>query len=447
MKLKTIIPLLLLPSLLVGCNDNKSKVPSEGEVSATLNPIMKSDSEGYNLKFLFKDAWFKESAKAFNKELMQLSFGAFLSAENPTNALSFYTAMGFDSFYASQDYLISTNENTVGFVFAHKQIEDFNLVSVSIRSQEYGTEWANNVNVGKEGNHVGFEQATNKVLANLEVYLKQFTDNRITKFWLSGYSRGGSIANILSSKLLTGTDVRATEDTLFTYTFNAPRALTKENAVAYPNVFNMVNDADLISRLLPEEYGLYRCGVDKELYDETVDELLAELDPELTLEEFEPDTGEEPKYTTELGFVDYCMDLLLYHDEDETFAPYVLQDREHFYTIQDKVRYLLATIMSMPDFVNVIMDKVGTMSMTELFMLLTDDGMYAFLSGLLDEHNVAYDVDFLKASIHSVLLAVQRYLEPIVNIALGNNGKRLIKMHYPETVYVLALNYEEPVQA
>ena len=41
MKLKTIIPLLLLPSLLVGCN--KSKAPSEGEVSATLNPIMETE--------------------------------------------------------------------------------------------------------------------------------------------------------------------------------------------------------------------------------------------------------------------------------------------------------------------------------------------------------------------------------------------------------------------
>ena len=440
MKFNIAVSLLIFPFLLSSCGNNPAPVDS-GEDATKVNvsmPAMMNDKAlDYNLSFNYKDSYFEQSATVFSKDLMLLSFASTITSRKVEYAQRFFNDIGYDIFYASPDYATGTTENTIGFVFAHKEFEGFDLVAISIRGYDYNQEWANNFEVGAEGDHVGFMASTNRVFTLLQEYLSQFSTESI-KFWVSGYSRAGGVANVLSYKLMTSKEIEVSKDNLFTYTFEAPRALTQEHAIAYENVFNIVNPTDFIARLLPTQYGLYRCGIDKEIYSDKIDEYLSNFDKNIVLEKFQASEG---SYTTPIEFTDYILSELLKKKDSEEYN--MLHDRENYLTIQNYLRYTLNLIMSIPNYTTVLSDKISKMSKMDIMLLLSDDGtnLYNFIKPILDENNISYVDEELRSTCSTLLIFVKRYISTVMSIAMTNNGKRMIKMHMPEAIYVLIKNY------
>ena len=204
---------LLIPALLLSScgGDTPTPVPPtppgpEGTVvKYDLQPsIRKADSEKtepYHLEFKYSDEFFKEDAKDFSRDLALISNGKSLMAITETVIKSFYDTIEFDDF--ESHFVTKKTENTVSYALAHKSIEDFNVVSLAVCGHDYGLEWANNALLGESGDHLGFSLRANEIYTALQTYIADYEN---VKLWISGYSRGGAISNVLSHYILSRDD-------------------------------------------------------------------------------------------------------------------------------------------------------------------------------------------------------------------------------------------------
>ena len=190
--------------------------------------------------------------------------------------------IGFNSFTTNDDYRQTARFDSIGLAAAKKEYSNYTLIAVAPRSGGYYSEWANNMHLG-DGNqsdfmHEGWYNAANKMIDFIVDYV---TDNQVTgrvKLWMTGFSRGGAVANIaaglLDSKLNKGEKVfnnaSLTREDIYAYTFETPQgANVKSKTVApprdaiYSNIFNIINPNDVITKVAMSEYGFTRFGVDK----------------------------------------------------------------------------------------------------------------------------------------------------------------------------------------
>ena len=455
MKHKYILLTLAASLLLVGCDngdENSSSTSTTPTTSTTstipststlppaeedhvvvnfegINPTAKKG--GYNAKIYYRDDDFNQPSTTFSDKIKMLSFGASVVSSKESKAQSFYSTMGYDNFVS---HLPEPGSDTIGYVFAHKSLAGYDLVSVSIRGLDYGAEWASNLDLGEEGNHHGFEASANEVKTALNTYLASYTSKPV-KVWITGYSRAGGVANVLASALLKD---GFTQTNLFVYTFEAPRGLVSEDAIEYENVFNIVNEIDIVTRIAPEEYGLYRCGKDIFINEDTdIDEALTKLDPNLSLPAF---TSKATYYENEKAFTDFILDQLL---QDTGNVSTSLDTREKFYAnYQTHISYFLGLYFSMSqEAADAIVEAIKNLGMDAASLLSDEDGIYKFIKPLLDEHGVSYDDAKLQGACHALYYLATSKALLLVLFALDtsavDNLKRMLYMHSLETVYAL----------
>ena len=441
--MKCFKPLLFLiaPLLLSGCSGSEptptttSVNPSQtsGQVTFEMQGVLGTNS--HQITVDWNDNCFKESATTLNDDLKMLSFASSMVSHSTSTAGSFFGTIGFSNLQGSFG---TPNAETMGYILASKTIADFEVVALSIRGLNYGAEWSNNLKVGQSGDHAGFAERADEMYGILKEYLKSYSDKNV-KLWISGYSRAGGIANVLASKLMKGTEIVANENNLFVYTFEAPRGLSQENAVAYNNVFNFVNSFDLVAQIAPEAYGLYRCGKDIIINEnKNPDELLAAFDPNLALPAFRPN---ETYYPTEQDFSKYILNELLKDTEE---AETNLNTRDAFYqNYQGAIAHFMALYFSLPTLTaNKIKSGLQSMSAYEIFVMLSDnDGLYKFIKAILDEDSIPYEESQLQPTCYSLTLLVRAKITLVYNIYSDENGKsnlsRTLMMHTPDLVYVL----------
>lgn len=432
--------LLIVPLMLGGCikRGQKQAVPTEGKVNVHIKSLVggSDDDPGKEVSINFADSYFNNSATEFSNELKMLSFGASIAASKEETATEFYATMGFDNFVA---HYPEPGEDTIGYAFAHKSIgKKVDLVSLSIRGFEYKTEWANNITIGKEGNHAGFEACAEEILGSMVDYLDAYKKHTV-KLWVSGYSRAGGVANVLASKLMSdNSPVQTNQDNLFVYTYEAPRGLTEANAIHYENVFNMINEGDIVAKIAPEAYGLYRCGKDVIINSgKDVDALTKAFDPNTKMPAFTPSADQ---YADEQQFCNYLLNKLLEETEDETAS---ISTREAFVdNYQQHLSYVIGLFFSLPDAtVNKIKDKFKSLGMFDIIGLLAEDGLYNFLHPILDEDEIPYQAEKLQPACNGLVKLVTAKIELALTIYTSegakNNAIRSLYLHSPETVYVL----------
>lgn len=435
--MKTFKPLILLviPLLLTGCVQDKSNNVQKGKVTVNMEGIIPTAKVGgYNVTVDFNMSDFDSSATVYSNNIMMLSFAASIAAES-NKAADFYKTMAFnDAYHSYPDPTI----NTIGYSLAHKKIKNADLVSVAIRGFDYGAEWANNLTIGSTGNHTGFDDRANEIYSVLNMYLTTHQYKNV-KLWLSGYSRGGAVANLLASKLLSErNEIEIEKENLFVYTFESPRGLSKENAVEYENVFNIINDYDVVAKIAPVEYGLYRCGKDILIStDKDVDALLTAFDPNITLPQFTP---LEDMYADEVEFIQFVLNQLMSSTYPEDAS---LTTREEFSTrYEATIAYIIKMYMTLPMMtINKIIDRASQLGIAEALAIIgEDDGIYNFLKPILDEDHITYVDAELKAHCYKVGYLVRAKFAMILfilNDGFMNNAKRMIYMHSPETIYAL----------
>lgn len=254
----------------------------------------------------YSDDYFRHSSTEYDEHLATLScimtnFSVPLDnpssldsdwyLKQPERLYGFFGSTGFKDFETNEDYVSRSRFDSIGVGCANKQVDDYTVIGVGIRSGGYFREWSNNVYLGdgtkSDYMHEGWYNAANKTIDFIDEYISA---NRITgkiKVWIAGFSRGGATANlaaglldnrILNDEEIFSNDVTLTRDDLYAYTFEAPQGanynsetVEKPGSELYNNIYNIVNPNDLVPKVAMSEYGFTRFGIDKfittEFYD------------------------------------------------------------------------------------------------------------------------------------------------------------------------------------
>lgn len=148
------------------------------------------------------------------------------------------------------------------------------LIFVGIRGT-YGAEWLSNFNIlgrsAKDPDHRGFKAAEEEVEAAVRDYARELgADPSRTRILVTGHSRGGAIANLLAADLANphdGDAALAPSSGIFAYTFAAPCATRAGNRhdPVFDGIFNVVNEADIVTQLPLSSWGFGRYGSTIEL--------------------------------------------------------------------------------------------------------------------------------------------------------------------------------------
>lgn len=245
----------------------------------------------------FDDSWFREDSRAYNHELAtacsvlsavcnsESQFygrvdGAVPYAEQTLSSLGF-SNVHTESYALRSDLLdqvaafFVSSHDVAAYAFASKTIAgkgsspDETLVFVGIRGS-YGIEWLSNLKLyddGTEsGDHRGAKLAEKEIEQALGEYLQEIgAQSGKTKILITGHSRGGAIANLLAAELDDqggSVQVAISSEDIYAYTFASPGTTRADDCLSqkYGNIFNIVNPADVFTRLPLSDWGFGRYG-------------------------------------------------------------------------------------------------------------------------------------------------------------------------------------------
>ena len=447
--------LFILPALLLsGCGE--TPVPPEPEkemtVDYTLEPLINKENEGYDLSFTMKDSYFNSDATKFNKDIALLSNGKALMVATEESVNEFYSTMEFDKVKATYP---EHTENTIQYTIAHKTINNYDLISVAINGHDYGLEWKNNAVLGLEGDHEGFSSRANDIYAALKSYISE-NSYRNYKLWISGYSRGGAISNVLSHYILSKGEFTVAKKDMFVYTFEAPKGLDAKNAPKYENVFNILYSGDTVTYMAPEEYGFARCGIDVDLYQssEHTDDVLEAFDEDIAIPEFKscPDLNGEETLETEADVCKYFFKYLSREGEDVEDQELYIPTRADFVNkVQPTIQFVLAAVFTLPSEVkSQIIEDVKALGFGVLTLLSDANALADFIEPYLITAEFPYVKDQLVSDCKVLLRVVgtdTQLVSAFLAYATGSENDfatnliRSFMTHYPEVEHALLKDY------
>lgn len=232
----------------------------------------------------YDDGWFSGDSYEYNHKLALLalnismaSFNSFNKDDRSENIRAMLENCGFKTKsygYGTEGY------DTAAVEMARKTVtkngESCTVVIAAIRSGNYGMEWGGNMRIGSGENHLGFDIAKETVLNYINDY---FADEKISgrvKLLIPGYSRGGSIANLIGAELddesyrksLKKADnienISLAKNDIYVYTFEAPQCTKKSGAGGkiYGNIINIMNPNDYVPKFVMKDWGFSRYGVE-----------------------------------------------------------------------------------------------------------------------------------------------------------------------------------------
>ena len=251
----------------------------------------------------YDDSLFDKDSSVYREDLASASIAfamaSFASGEQKNiNALTRYNNIkdllektGFTDFATNPDYKKRSERDTIGLVFAHKQIRGKTLIYTGIRGANYEMEWASNLSIADPNKeydpltanpyHYGFYTAATQLISDLKDYISTTAISGDIMLWTSGYSRAGATANIAGGLLdqaiekgekPLGSKVNLQKSDLYVYCFEPPMGAPvdvdsegkllarKEN---YNNIFCHVNFNDPVPLVAMKEVGYTRFGIDR----------------------------------------------------------------------------------------------------------------------------------------------------------------------------------------
>ncbi|MDO5574898.1 MAG: fibronectin type III domain-containing protein [bacterium] len=184
--------------------------------------------------------------------------------------------------------------------------ENIPIIMVGIRGSNYQGEWGGNFYVNgdhadysdSETDHKGFYVASTKVIDYVQNYIATndaLKDKNEIKLWITGFSRAAATSNLTAARIdreisnisgslgatnqnayyiaekINGKTLNKGNVNLYAYTFETPsggidtnRLVTNsyyEKKEIYNNIHNVINPADLVPMVAPEEWGFGQYGV------------------------------------------------------------------------------------------------------------------------------------------------------------------------------------------
>lgn len=242
----------------------------------------------------YSDRFFSHPATEYDAELALASLTMSLSActtwdsytdyavqgnvGREANLAAAYKQLGFsNAVYFHYDKSRNAPSDSAAYSFAQKTWTENGqtktILAVFLRGAGYGAEWASNLHLGDGAVHEGFSRPAAEAYTAFLQYLAQARQTGTlgdVSLWLSGYSRSGTIANLLAARIL-NTLPEFTPQNTYVYTFAASAALTADAALtlqwspadpADNCIFNLLAPADLVTQLFPAAWGYFRNGKD-----------------------------------------------------------------------------------------------------------------------------------------------------------------------------------------
>ncbi len=179
-----------------------------------------------------------------------------------------------DGFYNCSHYNYrDSNPHNCSYTFATRNVKyngrQKTQILVCIRGTD-SVEWEGNMdltgtdyNANYASTHYSFEKASNSIEAALYNYIatirKKGVDTDQCIIWVTGHSRGGAVANLLSAKL-TDSGSSSIGD-VFGYTYATANATTKYKDKSYINIFNHCFVDDFVPSVPFEKWGYGNYGI------------------------------------------------------------------------------------------------------------------------------------------------------------------------------------------
>ena len=153
--------------------------------------------------FYYSDSYFTASGKESNEHLRTMSAALVfpLKGISDTPAETFAAILSDIGFQDITAYdMDHTSLDTMGVILAHKSVHGKEVVAVALRGDGYDHEMAANLISGTEGDIKAFADAEALVESRVSEYI---AGHGITsaKYWVTGYSRSGAVANLFGREL------------------------------------------------------------------------------------------------------------------------------------------------------------------------------------------------------------------------------------------------------
>ncbi len=241
-------------------------------------------NESLYYPYEYSDSLFSGDSCEYNHDLAvfllsisMASFNSFDALDRDGNITRMFEECGFETEsygYETEGY------DTAGAVIGSKRVKnadgEYTAVIVAVRSGNYGMEWGGNLRVGTGENHLGFDIGKEIILNYINGYFSEHPIQGKIKLFIPGYSRGGSIANLVGAELDDGSYTESIEgedcigklqigrDNTFIYTYEAPQCTKKSgtNDSAYGNIFNIMNPNDYVPKFVMDDWGFTHYGVE-----------------------------------------------------------------------------------------------------------------------------------------------------------------------------------------
>jgi len=309
-----------------------------------------------------------------------------LRAENIIDA---YDKLGFeDAKYYNYDIPLSEDSDKAAYSFARKSISNGQskdtLIAVVVRGGGYGAEWVSNFHVGNSGNAIGFDAAASEILPKLKDYINSTSIDGNLKLWITGFSRGGAIANILTHYInedMVGVHLTLKQSNVFAYTFATPSGYRKANinSTLDSNIWNVVSANDLVPKLALVQWGFSKYGNTK---------VLPEYSSAALKKNFNTYTGEDfdikNANNAEVALTDVLYDITLGTEGwTKTLEPDVRDALRAVYTesISDKTKFATEAIKAVD---GVLKAKLGAYKLIYALSCVIGEEL-AYISTLTEE--------------------------------------------------------------
>lgn len=216
-------------------------------------PVDDTSASRVNIEIKDDDRLLRGDSWIFSKELASMGLVLAMSAVSQDLLTENLSTLGYDEI--STLAFDNDLKERAGMCIASKKLADTTAVAVIIRGTR-GREWYSNFDIGYGTDHHGFSTAADYAELRLGDYIFTRMLGERLSFFITGYSRGGAVANILAKRL----SERYGIDSVRAYTFASPHTTISPRAGRYGSIFNLVRDEDFFTRVPLSGWGYHKYG-------------------------------------------------------------------------------------------------------------------------------------------------------------------------------------------
>ena len=401
--------------------------------------------EDYVLTNEYSYSYFENASTVFSYEMARYAFAAAAANFSRSAIKDFFDTAGYvsaDAVYFNYD--APTTKNQAAYAISHKRSYGNDVILLSFRGFVYGAEeFSGNFDLSSDGNgkfHSSFYICAQAAKTSLDAYITNggYDPSRV-KILITGYSRGGAIANVLGCLLNTQADY--TKENLFVYTFEAPRtAIGRGNGDK--NIYNIISREDFVTYSVPSQFGFARAGTDVDIYDTSVASLVKAFDSKLSVPTFT-----SASYSN--GRSLYTSFLSALTEKHSSFLTSVSTVSEYELNLREALEATFKKLLSMEEKKRNKFISHFSANGQSTFTSLLYDG-----SALYDEAKAAfiyagesYDDTALQKECTRLTKVLRGFLYGNITTASGmlqsiaDNVNYIIYMHTEETIYSLLVAY------